>query len=285
MGESTGAMSLDALLRGAPARSADTKTALRRLVGLVLGGGWPASLDADVPLRFQYIRDYLGEIQRADIQLLDHTRRDPQLVGRLLRALARHTATYASTTTIVADTDTGSGTLARETVRDYLQALARLMIVEDQPAWAPHLRSRSILRSGAKRHFVDPSLAAAALVADEQRLLQDLNLFGLLFESLVVRDLRIYAQATHGQILQYRDNTGLEIDAIVELGDGQWGAFEIKLGNDGIDAGAAALHRFVERIDLTKCGAPAVIGVITGSGYGYVREDSVAVIPITALGP
>ena len=170
-------------------------------------------------------------------------------------------------------------------MRVYLDALARLFVIEDQPAWAPHLRSRSILRSEAKRHFVDPSLAAAALRAGPERLLRDPNLLGLLFESLVVRDLRVYAQASEGDVRQYRDNTGLEVDAIVDRGDGRWAAFEIKLGSGRIDEGAATLLRFADRIDQSKVGPPATLGVIVGTGYGYMREDGIAVIPIGTLGP
>ncbi len=159
------------------------------------------------------------------------------------------------------------------------------MIIEDQPAWAPHLRSRSRLRSAPKRHFVDPSLAVAALRATPERLLKDLNLLGFLFESLVVRDLRIYSQGVDAQVLQYRDNTGLEIDAVVESADGRWAAFEVKLGFAEVEQGAANLRRFAERIDTRKCGAPAALAVIIGSGYGYVRPDGVVVIPIGAFGP
>jgi predicted AAA+ superfamily ATPase len=160
-----------------------------------------------------------------------------------------------------------------------------LMVIEDQPPWAPHLRSKSILRNAAKRHFVDPSLAAAALRATPDRLLKDVNLFGCLFESMVVRDLRVYAQSNDAKVFHYRDNTGLEVDAVVETGDGRWAAFEIKLGRGHIDAAAGTLLKFVERIDTVKCGDPALLGVIVGTGYGYIRKDGVAVIPVGALGP
>lgn len=159
------------------------------------------------------------------------------------------------------------------------------MILEDQPAWAPQLRSRSVLRSGPKRHFVDPSLAVAALRATPARLLRDLNLLGFLFESLVVRDLRVYAQASDGLVLQYRDNVGLEVDAIVETADGRWAAFEVKLGPGQVEQAAAALLKFADRVDTSKVGRPSVLGVIVGFGYGYVRDDGVAVIPIGALCP
>ena len=159
------------------------------------------------------------------------------------------------------------------------------MIVEDQPTWSTHLRSKSRLRGAPKRHFVDPSLATATLRASPDRLLADLNLLGFLFESLTVRDLRIYAQANDATVMHYRDSTGLEVDAIVEAADGRWGAFEIKLGRGHIDAAAEVLLKFAARVDTSKCGVPAVLAVIVGTGYGYVRPDGVAVIPIGALGP
>ena len=159
------------------------------------------------------------------------------------------------------------------------------MIIEDQPAWAPHMRSKSILRHAAKRHFVDPSLAAAALGATPTRLVADLNLLGLMFESLVIRDLRILAQRLEGTVLHYRDNNGLEVDAVVQLADGRWAGFEVKLGAGLVDQGAASLLRFSQQIDTAKSGAPAILGVITGTGYGYVREDGIAVIPIGTLAP
>ena len=140
-------------------------------------------------------------------------------------------------------------------------------------------------RGAARRHFVDPSLAVAALRTTPQRLLGDLKLLGFLFESLVVRDLRIYAQALDTQVSQYRDSSGLEVDAVVEARDGRWMAFEVKLGHGQIDAAAASLMRFAQRIDTASCGTPALLGVIVATGYGYRRNDGVAVIPIGALGP
>ena len=212
-------------------------------------------------------------------------RRDPTKIGRLLRSLARNESTSATAATIAADAGSGDAAICDDTVRGYLDALERLMIVENQVAWAPHLRSRSRLRQAPKRRFVDPSLAVASLRASPERLLSDMELFGLLFESLVIRDLRVYAQASDADVFHYRDNTGLEVDAIVEAHDGRWGAFEVKMGQSTIDEASETLRRFAERIDTKKCGEPAVLAVITGNGFGYVRRDGVAVIPIGSLGP
>ncbi len=159
------------------------------------------------------------------------------------------------------------------------------MVVEDQPPWSPRLRSRSRLRRGPKRHFVDPSLAVAALRATPGHLLRDFEWFGFLFESLVVRDLRVYAQAMDADVFHYRDETNLEVDAIVDAGPDRWAAFEIKLGTGRIDDAARSLLKFADRIDTERCGEPAALGVIVGAGYGYTRRDGVAVIPIGALGP
>lgn len=185
------------------------------------------------------------------------------------------------------DRDAGGpeGPLDRDTAARYLDALDRLMITEAQPAWTPHLRSRSRARTAPKRHFVDPSLAAAALGATPPRLLRDVETLGLLFEALVVRDLRVYAQSFEATVLHYRDNTGLEVDAIVETSDGAWAALEIKLGHARLDEAAANLLRFADRVDDRRTGQRARLVVITGTGYAYDRPDGVAVVPIGALGP
>ena len=284
-GHSSGAVSLARLLDGADERCADPGLTVPGLAERIAVGGWPAHLGRPVDVCLRANRDYLDEVRRVDVSRVDRTRRDPVRVGRLLRSLARNVASYAAATTLAADTAGQGGGMKDDTAREYLDALDRLMVVEDQPAWAPHLRSRSILRSGPKRHFVDPSLAVAALRATPGHLLRDLDLLGLLFESLVVRDLRVYAQALDAQVLQYRDNKGLEVDAIVEVADGRWAAFEVKLGPGQVDAAAASLLRFAARIDTDRTCAPAALAVIVGFGYGYVRTDGVAVIPIGALCP
>jgi predicted AAA+ superfamily ATPase len=284
-GRGTGEVSLAQLLAGEAPRSIDPGLGLADLAREVAVGGWPGSRELAPDAALRAVRDYLEEIRRTDIDRVDGTRRDPDKVGRLLRSLARNVATTATVTTLAGDAAGTDGSLKRDTVSDYLSALGRLMIVEEQPAWAPHLRSRCILRGAAKRHFVDPSLAVAALRATPEDLLRDLELLGLLFESLVVRDLRVYAQAPDAQVLHYRDSSGLEVDAIVRCADGRWAAFEVKLGAGQVDDGAASLNRFARQIDTERCGSAGTLGVITGGGYGYVRGDGVAVIPIGALRP
>ena len=284
-GHTNGAVSVAGLLDGEQVRADDAGLTVRDLTDVVAAGGWPGLAGRPVPEAQSAVRDYLEEIRRVDIGAVDGIRRDPEKVGRLLRSLARNIATHASITTLAGDAGGVDGSLKNDTVQEYLTALERLMIVEDQPAWAPHLRSRSVLRVSAKRHFVDPSLAVAALRATPERLLRDLNLFGFLFESLVVRDLRVHAQAADARVLQYRDNTGLEVDAVVEAADGRWGAFEVKLGGRQVEDAAANLRKFAARVDTSRSGAPAVLAVVVGTGYGYVREDGVSVVPIGTLAP
>lgn len=284
-GMSNGTISLAAMLAGEGAHSPDPGLTIEGLAEEIGRGGWPGFRDLPLAQALRRVVDYLEEIRRTDIGEVDEVRRDPEKVGRLLRSLARSAATHVSTTTLARDTGGVDGPMKAHTAGDYIAALERLFIVEDQPAWEPHLRSRYTLRRAAKRHFVDPSLAVAALQATPASLLRDLNLLGLLFESMVIRDLRVYAQAVGGRVKQYHDSSGLEVDAIVDTGAG-WGAFEVKLGGEHrIDEGASSLTKFAKQIDTDKSGDPAVLAVIVGTGYGYTREDGVQVIPIGALGP
>jgi len=283
-GHANGAASIGGILSGTFQNCGDPGLDVADIAQCVATGGWPAHQRLTTEQSIRAVRDYLEEIVRADITRVDQRRRDPDKVMRVVRSLARNIATPVALRVVAVDAGGADGALQDETVRGYFDALTQLMIIEDQPPWAPHLRSKSILRSASKRHFVDPSLAVAALRSTPERLLKDLNLFGLLFESMVIRDLRVYAQASDAKVLHYRDNTGLEVDAIVETADGRWAAYEIKLGTGHIDAAAASLLKFAERVDSSKCGTPALLGVIVGTGYGYMRKDGVAVIPVGGLG-
>jgi len=186
-------------------------------------------------------------------------------------------------TALTKDTGGSDGNLDDETVADYLDALERLMTVENLPAWNTHLRSSDMLRKSPKRHFVDPSLAVGALGLSVDKLTADLNYFGLLFESVAIRDLRIYAEVNGGKLFHYRDSSGLEIDAILEYADGNWGAFEIKLGIGAADIAAANLLKFADKIDQDKMKKPASLTVITGNGFAHRRPDGVNVVPLSAL--
>ncbi len=284
-GYSTGDISLKGLLDGAELRATDPGLTIHDLAERITVGGWPNLQGSTIDEASIALRGYLEETRRVDLVRVDGVARDPENVARVLRSLARNVATGASARAIAADVGGVDGPIDHHTVLSYLAALSRLFVLEDLPAWSPALRSRTILRSAPTRHFVDPSLAVAALGTGPDRLLRDVETLGLLFESLVVRDLRIYAQAMDASVFHYRDSTDLEADAIVEHRDGRWAAFEVKLGQAAIDTAAAMLLRVAARVDREKHGKPAVLGVITGWGYGYQRPDGVAVIPIAALGP
>lgn len=286
LGASTGKVSLESVLKCAPVHHPSADLSVRDLARLVCVGGWPGHLGSSVEEALRVNRGYVNDIGRADLQRVDGVRRDPDRVHRFLQSLARNVATCASLATIARDVaGPDQASMTGHTARSYLAGLERLMVVEDQPPWAPHLRSRSRLQASPKRHFVDPSVAAAALGAGPEHLLRDFSWFGLLFESMVIRDLRVYAQGMDARVFHYRDHTGLEVDAVIDAGPGRWAAFEIKLGLSRIDDAARSLLKFADRVDTSRCGEPAALGVIVDSGFGYVRPDGVSVIPLGALGP
>lgn len=285
-GLSSGEISLQALLKGSVAEAGESGSGIDDLAAEIARGGWPGFRTRPLESAMEAVRDYLGEVSRTDISQVDGVRRDPRRVERLLRSLSRNVATTASASTLARDSAGGNEEpLKDHTVAEYLSSLERLFIVEDQLPWEAHLRSRRRLRQAPKRHFVDPSLAVAALQADPAALMRDLNLLGFLFESLVVRDLRIYAQTVRGDVKHYRDSADLEVDAIVESPEG-WAAIEIKLGgSEAIDDAAASLLKFAQTIDTGKSGEPRFLAVVVATGYGYARSDGVQVIPLTHLAP
>lgn len=287
--DSTGSMSLRALFAGerpsAPAADVD----IHRTAELIVRGGWPLNLSMTPTQAATANRDYLRTIAEVDLARVAGSRRDPVRVTRFLQALARNTAMEHVVERLVGETfsdaQDDAGSLTKPTAYRYQDALARLMVLELQPAWSTHLRSRSRLRDKPRTHLVDPSLAAAALDASPAKLVRDLNTLGLLFESLVVRDMRVYADALDATVSHYRDSDNLEVDIVVEARDGTWGAFEVKLGAGQIDAAAASLLKFAAKVDTDKVGPPAVLGVITSNGYGLTRPDGVVTVPIGELGP
>ncbi|MXX76936.1 MAG: ATP-binding protein [Holophagales bacterium] len=287
-GRSSGEISLAALLNGSPQGAEAVSLSIPELAELVAIGGWPGNHGQSTSATLRSNLGYLNEIRRTDISRVAERRADPIRVGRLLRSLARNTATEATLSKLAADVGASQITMKPETAAGYLDALEQLMVVEDQPAWSPHLRSRATLREAPKRHFVDPSLAVAALRATPKRLLSDLRFLGLLFESLVVRDLRIYAQANDAEVFHYREKGGLEVDAIVQAADGRWAAFEIKLGERWIDEGMKNLRRLAQRAPRAMRDAPSepsALAVIVPNGYGYTGSSDLGVVPIGALGP
>ena len=232
-----------------------------------------------------FIAVYLDEVCRVDAPRVNGVRHDPAGIQRTVQSLARHTASSPTMRTLAADVGVGSP-VSYETLRSYLDALTRVFVIEDQNSWAPHLTSCARLRKVAKRHLTDPALAVSALNATRRRLFNDRETLGHLFESLVVRDLRVYAQANRASVLHYRNSNHLEADAIVQSRNGAWIAAEIKLGTPtSVDSAAASLLKLRRLVDPNPSGRPAKLLVITATGYAYERSDGVAVTPITLLGP
>jgi predicted AAA+ superfamily ATPase len=284
-GESTGAMSLKALLAGDRPTAPADPVPIQRTAELVVRGGWPLNLQLAATDAAAANRDYLRTIADIDLPRLAGQRRDPVRITRFIQALARNTAMEHVVARLAAEANSDDTSLSRLSAHEYQESLTRLMLLEVQPAWSPHLRSRARLRERPRTHLVDPSLAAAALDATPAKLVKDLNTLGLLFESLVVRDVRVYADAADAAVYHYRDSDDLEVDIVVEARDGTWSAFEVKLGAGQVDQAAASLLKFAAKVDTDKVGAPAVLGVITANGYGFTRPDGVVTIPIGALGP
>lgn len=284
-GDSTGEMSLAALLDGHRPTASATDTTVPRYAELVVRGGWPLNLSRTIAAASRLNVDYVTTIADVDVPAIDPSRRHPRLALRILQSLARNIGMEYIVTRVADDARTDESEVARSTVYDYLAPLERLMVLEPMEAWSSHLRSRARLRTSPRVQFCDPSLAVAVLRTGVHQILSDMNYFGDLFEALVVRDLRVFAELVDGVVQHYRDSDGLEIDAVVTAGDGRWSAFEVKLGTDDIDKAAANLLAFARKVDTTKVGAPATLAVVTSMGYGYTRPDGVVVIPAATLGP
>lgn len=286
-GQSTGIVSLKKLFDSEAVSCLQDETVrLRDIASAICVGGWPQNLGHSEDDALASVGDYANEIARVDIPSGNGVRHDPTMVQRLMASISLNVATEAKMTKLAADMDIGHPP-SRNTVAAYLDALRRIFVVEDQPAWAVSLRSKATLRKEAKRHFADPSLAAAMLGATPERLMADHTAFGCLFESLAVRDLRIYSQAERATVFHYRDSGGLEADAIVERPDGAWIAAEMKLNTSPnvIDKAARTLLRLQHKTTRQRASNMAALLVITPTGPAYRRPDGVQVAPITAIGP
>jgi predicted AAA+ superfamily ATPase len=284
-GHSTGEVSLESLFQEAKPSAKDPGTDLQAVVERICIGGWP--LYAKEPLEIARIamQSYIEEISRMDIREASGVKHDPIKVARVIKSLARNIGTKCPVSTISADASPGNSDMDPKNVARYLDALSRLMIVEDLPSWGPHIRSKALLRDAETRYFVDPCLAVAASQTSPGALLSDLEATGLLFENLVVRDLRIYTQNFNGRMSQYRDSYDTEVDVIIQAFDEKWAAIEVKLGVNQVDEAATKLLRFAQNVDTSRSSAPTFLAVITGTGFAYVRKDGVFVIPIGVLGP
>lgn len=287
--DSTGDVSLASLFASSETLlSGESHLDIDRLAYLICRGGWPGALELDDEDALAQAFDYYDVVCDSDISRVDNVERNSQRVRLLMRSYARHQGTMATIGTILADLKTNeSSTLSDNTVYDYIKALKKIFVIEDMPAWSPNLRSKTAVRSSDNRYFIDSSIATAALGASPNDLLNDLETMGLMYETLAVRDLRVYADALDGQVYHYRDKKGLECDAIVHLRNGSYGLIEIKLGGDKlIDEGAKSLLRLSGEIDTTRMKSPSFMMVLTGVGnFPYRREDGVYVIPIGCLKP
>jgi len=293
--ESNGTISLKSLFDGtAGEKGCHSSLTIERLAFALIRGGWPASAgqgggrkaaksSASQMSVLKQVYDYVDAVINIDVSRVDGVEKNPARIRALMRSLARNVSSTASITTIHQDIAADEQTISEKTISAYINALCRIFVIEDLPAWSPALRSKTVLRTASKRHFVDPSIAAAVLRANTDSLLQDFNTFGLLFESLCIRDLRVYAQAIDGEVFHYRDKSGLEADAIVHLKDGRWGAVEVKMGAKEIEKAAGNLKSLREKINLNKMKEPSFLMVLTAGEFGYRRDDGVYIIPIGCL--
>ncbi len=282
---STGSISLSGLLKGGACHADAPEPDLHRVAELVCRGGFPRFITLDPADAGDRMGDYLRDIAMLDMHggQVSH---DPLKMLALISSLARNEGTAASARTLIADTAGAGGPSDRDTVRRYLDRLVESFVLEPLPAWSTHLRSSATLRSTPKRYFTDPALPAAALRATPQGLRADLPTLGLLFESLVIRDLRVYTQAERAEVRYYLDNKNLEADAIITRGPGDWAAVEIKLGGShAITSAVESLRQIRNRVDSDRAGEPSRLIVVTAVGPAFETVDDIAVVPITLLGP
>lgn len=285
-GESTGEVSLSDIFAGRQDIAGVSMLSLERVAFAACRGGWPLSVDMDDEIALDQAFDYVSAVEMRDIQQVDGVERDPSRVRRLLRSYSRHQGAQVSNASIKGDMAENEGeTLDAETIASYIRALKRIFVIEDAEAWNPNLRSKTAIRSSDTRYFTDPSIATASLGLGPDDLIADLNTFGLIFETLCMRDLRVYAEALNGKVYHYRDKNGLECDAVIHLRDGRYGLIEIKLGGDNlINHGASTLLSLAEKIDTTKMKSPSFMMVLTAAGdYAYRRHDGVLVVPVGCL--
>ena len=282
-GDSTGEVSLEDLFNQKKIKGYSDKE-LEDIAFLCARGGWPDSLNDDKEGALIKASDYFESVISNDINTVDETVRNPERLRIILRSLARNICTTANLTTIKEDTSYNDSEISEKTIADYLNALSKLYIIDDINAWKPKLRSKTDIRTKSKRCLVDPSLAVAALGASDKDLLMDFNTFGLIFEALCLRDLKIYSDYLSGDVYFYRDKSGLECDAIIHLRNGNWGAIEIKIGSlESIEEAAKNLLKLEKVVDTDKMKKPSFLMILTAGKIAYQREDGIYVVPITTL--
>ena len=284
--ESNGEISLQKLFEGDVKASVAPDQSLEEIAYILCRGGWPGVIGLDRQVALKQAANYVAAVCKSDISRVDGVNRDATFTRRLLRCLARHQGGQVSVGTIHADlTNANKETMSENTIVSYLSVLKKIFVIEDMPAWNPNLRSKTAIRTSDTRYFVDPSVATAALGIGPKDLMNDLNTFGLLFETMAVRDLRVYADSLDGEVFHYRDSNGLECDAVVHLRDGRYGLVEIKLGGETlIEEGAKTLKKLSDKIDTDRMRKPSFAMVLTATGsYAYKRPDDVWIVPIGCL--
>ena len=285
-GESSGKVSLRHLFDNGGPIAETCKLDISDIAYLICRGGWPFACGLERKAALAQAYDYVDAVVKKDISRVDGVKRSATTAKLLMRSYARHQGAQATIGTIVADLSAnGDKTVSEKTISSYIEALRKIFVIEDSEAWNPNLRSKSAIRTASTRYFIDPSIGTASLGLGPDDLLQDLNTMGLFFETLCVRDLRVYAEALDGQVFHFRDKTGLECDAVVHLRNGKYGLIEVKLGGDKlIDEGAENLKALSSRIDTDKMKTPSFLMILTAVGdFAYQRKDGVYVVPIGCL--
>ena len=286
-GESSGEISLKAMFDQPEQILAENKIDdIDKLAFLICRGGWPGAIDMEDEIALDQAFDYYDAVVNTDISRVDNVKRDSERAKRLMKSYARHQGTQTAYTVLRDDILANDAeNLTEDTVYSYTNALRKIFVIEDMPAWNPNLRSKTAIRTSDTRYFTDPSIATASLGLGPNDLVKDLNTMGLFFETMCIRDLRVYAESIDGEVYHYRDKSGLECDAVIHLRNGSFGLIEIKLGGDHlIEEGARNLKKFSEKIDTSKMKEPAFMMVLTGTGkFAYRREDGVYVVPVGCL--
>lgn len=284
--DSSGDVSLRSLFNSQTDIDGESHLDIERLAFLTCRGGWPQSIKMHDEIALDQAFDYYDAVVHSDINRADNITKNPERVKRLMRSYARNQGGQIPNTVIARDIATNDeNSIDEETVALYINALKKIFVIEDMPAWNPNLRSKTAIRSSDTRYYIDPSIAAAALGIGPQDLLNDLNTFGFLFETLCIRDLRVFADALNGTVYHYRDKSGLECDAVVHLRNGSYGLIEIKLGGERlIEEGASNLTALCRKLDTDKMKKPSFLMVLTGTGdYAYRRSDGILIVPIGCL--
>ena len=287
-GESSGSVKLQDLFQHSDSIEGESKIDIAELAYLICRGGWPGALGLSREDALGQAFDYYDLVCDSDVSRVDDVVRNAQRVRLLMRSYARHQGSMATVGTILSDMKANEASdLSDNTIYDYIKVLKKIFVIEDMPAWNPNLRSKTAIRTSDNRYFIDPSIATAALGIGPNELIDDLETMGLFFETLAVRDLRVYADALDGQVYHYRDKSGLECDTVLHLRNGSYGLIEIKLGGDDlIESGAKSLKALSEAIDTTRMHQPSFMMVLTGIGdFPYRRDDDVWVVPIGCLRP